>query len=273
VLLAVGDNPELYQQAHGACLSLLAHAPSHSEIVVFTTRPDRFRWLASKIRIEEIQQEQLRAWRGPRDYFFRAKFEAVRRAASLGPCHLVLLDADILVTRSLEPLIAAFDCGACIMHAPEKTLQERKGTREALQLAFGRCFAETPIGARTMVFNSGVVGIPANRRDLLERALRCNDALLDAGLRYFAVEQVAWSAVLGASGKLEFASPFIVHYWGNKREFLKAVNQVLADALMSGWTPDEAGAHLTERPFDFPLRVKDRWWHRPLARLLRIPVS
>lgn len=272
VLLAAGDNPELYQQAHGACLSLLAHAPPDSEIVVFTTRPDRFRWLASTLRIEEIKPEQLREWRGPSDYFFRAKFEAVRRAAALGPCHLVLVDADILVTRPLAPLIAALERGDCIMHAPEKTLQDRKATRDALRPLFGRCFAETWINAETMVFNSGVVGIPAGRRALVERAMRCNDALLEAGVDYFAVEQVAWSAVLGASGKLELASPFIIHYWGNKRAFLKAVNQFLADALVSGWRPDQAAAHLKERAFDLPLRVKDRWWHPRVARWLKLPV-
>lgn len=273
VLLAAGDSPDLYQQAHGACLSLLGYAPSDSEIVVFTTRPDRFRWLAPMIRIEEIQPEQLRAWQGPRDYFYRAKFEAVRRAAALGPCHLVLLDADILVTRSLEPLIAALERGACVMHAAEKTLQGRKATRVALQKVFGRCFAETPIGAKTMVFNSGVVGIPASRRDLVERAMRCNDALLEAGVHYFAVEQVAWSAVLGASGKLELALPFVLHYWGNKRAFVKAINELLADALISGWTPGEAAAHLTRRPLDLPLRRRDRWWHPWVASLLKIPIS
>jgi hypothetical protein len=273
VLLAVGDNPDLYQQAHGACLSLLAHAPYGSYIDVFTTRPDRFRWLASTIRIEEIEPEQLRAWRGPRDDLFRAKFEVVLRAATFGPCHLVLLDADTLVIRSLAPLVAALDRGACIMHAAEKTLQERKGTRDALQPLFGRCFAETPICGNTMVFNSGVVGIPACRRDIVERALQCNDALLEAGTRYFAIEQVAWSAVLGASGRLELASPFIIHYWGNKRAFLKVVNQILADTLMSGWTPDEAAAYVKRIPFDIPLRVKDRWWHRPLAILLKIPAA
>ena len=133
VILAAGDNPELYQQAHGACLSLLAHAPADSEIVVLTTRPDRFRWLAAAIRIVEIEAAQLRAWRGPRDYFFRAKFEAIRRAAAMGPCHLVLLDADTLVTRPLERLIAVLGRGACIMHAAEKTLEARKATRRAFR--------------------------------------------------------------------------------------------------------------------------------------------
>ena len=271
VLLAAGDNLEVYQQAHGACLSLLAHAPRDSEIVVFTTRPDRFHWLFAKVRVEEILPGQLREWQGPRNYFYRAKFEVVRRAAALGPCHLVLLDADVLVTGSLEPLVAALERGACVMHAAEQALCARKKTREALQAVFGRCFAEVPIDATTMVFNSGVIGIPQSRRDLVERALRCNDALLEAGVRYFAVEQVAWSAVLGAAGKLELAVPFVVHYWGNKRAFLKAVNQLLADALVCGWSPGEAAAQLMRRPLCFPLRVKDRWWHPLVARLLKLP--
>lgn len=273
VLLAAGDDAALYQQAHGACLSLLAHAPVGAEIVVFTTRVDWFRWLAQAVRIERIQAEELARWKGPLGYFFRAKFEVLRRAASPGPCHLILVDADTLVTRPLRPLIAALERGACVMHAPEKTLGERKGTREALRQAFGLRFAETPISAATMVFNSGVVGIPAGRQDLVERALRCNDALLEAGVRYCAVEQVAWSAVLGTSAKLEFALPFIIHYWGNKRAFLGAVNRLLADALMAGWTPGEAAANLGQYPMDLPLRVKDRWWHRRVASLLRLPIG
>ena len=100
---------------------------------------------------------------------------------------------------------------------------------------------------------------------------------VDRGARvivhYFAAEQVAWSAVLGASGELELALPFVLQYWGNKRAFVKAIDELLADALISGWTPGEAAAHLTRRPLDLPLRRRDRWWHPWVASLLKIPIS
>ena len=59
VLLAVGDRPDVYLQAHGACLSVLAHVPrAQRQIVLFTSAPERFAWLQDELRTRARALEQ-----------------------------------------------------------------------------------------------------------------------------------------------------------------------------------------------------------------------
>ena len=271
VLLAVGDDTRIYQQAHGACLSLLAHRPAGAfEIAVFTSRPAWFRWLDGHVRVEEVTASRLADWKGAHRYLYRAKICALREAVRTGPANHVLLDSDVLVRRPLDDLLSALADGTFLVHRVEKALDARSGTRKALRPLFHVACEDLRILPSTVVLNTGVIGVPATRHDAVDKALRLNDFILDRGVRHFAVEQIAWSVVLGPE-RVVPASGYIDHYWGNKRAFLEVINDRLADAIMRRIDPDEAAREMARRPIDLPLRVWKRWWHEPLLKFLRIP--
>jgi hypothetical protein len=181
-----------------------------------------------------------------------------------------MLDSDILVWRPLDDLLGALDGGAFLVHRAEKPLSARSATRKAFRPLYGESCEDLRIQPSTLVLNTGVVGVPASRLGTIDIALRLNDFILDRGVRHFAVEQIAWSVLLG-SERIVAAAGHIDHYWGNKRAYLKVIADRLADAIMRGIEPEEAARELARWPIDLPLRVWDRWWHEPLMRLLRIP--
>jgi hypothetical protein len=272
-VLAVGERLELYQQAHGACLSVLGFYPTGCEVAIFTSHPGRFSWLGAdpRVRVVPVAEDLLSDWQGPHRYLYRAKLCAARAAAALGPAHVVLLDADTLARRPRGRLGEDLAGGRCVMHTAEKPLDARPATRKAFSRWYGRAFDGFELQPSTLVLNSGLVGIPAEQGEVVEQALRLNDALLETGVDYFAVEQVAWSVVVGRRPPVSFAVDLIDHYWGNKRAYLALVNRLLSEALLSGWSPRQAADAFTRLQVDVPLRVRDRWWHPRLLRFLKIP--
>ena len=59
-------------------ISLLAHAPAPSELVVATDRPERFAWFGKTVRLVTLDRRELEVWRGTPPISMRVKLEAIR---------------------------------------------------------------------------------------------------------------------------------------------------------------------------------------------------
>ena len=130
--LAYGDSADVYTQSAMLLISLLAHAPAASELIVATGRPERFAWFGNTVRLVTLNQRELEVWRGTPPISMRVKLEAIR-ANWPGNGAIVLLDADVLAREPLGSFEAALSTGEVFMHKQEYELgrSTRRGNRAA----------------------------------------------------------------------------------------------------------------------------------------------
>ena len=272
VTLAYGPAEPVYRQASMLLLSLLAHAPAPRELVVVTERPDRFEWFEGSVAIHTVTPEQIARWQAPGPFSMRAKLEVLRATAPRDDA-VVLLDADTIAVASLAPLAAELAGGALYMHKREFQLaaSRRRGNRALWRALRGRRFAGWQFEADDAMWNSGVLGVAAADRPLVDEALRVYDAMAQGGIRHFATEQLAVGLVFGRTGRLREAAPWFTHYWGNKQQFDAAIARRLAQARNAGEGPAVAAERLRCEPLHLPAEVrlrrleKLRRWLRPAA--------
>jgi len=254
--MAYGDDPGVFRQAVMLIVSLLAHAPEPREIVVATDKPERFVWFGTRIEIEFLTVDRLAAWRRMPCVSLREKLE-LARVLKPEDRPLVLLDADTLATGDLSPLVERLASGAVFMHTREYELRHRKrgGDQPLLRALRGASFAGWKMRDERM-WNSGVLAVGAGDSGLLDDALRLYDAMVEGGVRHFALEQFAAGVVLGRTGRLQPAQPWFVHYWGNKRGFDAELARRLADVFLRGDSVKEAVEDDRARPIDLPAEMR-----------------
>lgn len=271
LFLVFGEGEEHYVQVHAAVLSVLAWADAGDELVIATTQPARVRWLTGhpRIRAAAIAAETLREWRGPHDFFWRAKIRCIQEHHRDGEA-LVYLDSDTYARQPLADLAAALRQGAVAMHCPEQVLAQARGAgdRQLWRQLAGREVAGCQVDAQVRMWNAGVVGVGPSGAALLDQAVRACDALCARSGVHALHEQLALSLVLGATGRLVAAAPWIDHYWGNKRGHLPVVALRLARVLGEGMDVETAARWWREAPIALPLYVKRRRWQQWAARRL-----
>jgi hypothetical protein len=264
VTLAYGEAPGVYRQSLMLLLSLVAHAPDPYELVVATDRPECYVWFGTRVEIEFLDFARLQAWKGPRPFSMRQKLELARAsiatvASGLSrtpPSATVLLDADVLALKPLGPFVTRLQAGGLFMHKKEFVLSEnrRAGNRRLWNtLRKSRSF---DFARDDAMWNSGVIGVPAADRQLLDEAIDLYDRLGEEGLTHFATEQLVEGVIFGRTGRLEPAAEWFAHYWGNKPGYDAEIARRLADAFIEGMSVKDAAAMYRERPIDLPLEVR-----------------
>lgn len=264
VTLAYGEAPGVYRQSLMLLLSLVAHAPDPYELVVATDRPECYVWFGTRVEIEFLDFAKLQAWKGPRPFSMRQKLELARASTAnsesglsrMPPSATVLLDADVLALKPLAPFVTRLQAGDLFMHKQEFVLSEnrRAGNRRLWNtLRKSRTFDFAPADA---MWNSGVIGVPAADRMLLDEAIDLYDRLGHEGLTHFATEQLVEGVIFGRTGRLKPAAEWFAHYWGNKPGYDAEIARRLADAFIEGMSVKDAAAMYRARPIDLPLEVR-----------------
>jgi len=261
--MAYGEGAAVYRQAVMLLVSLLAHAPASREIVVATDRPERFVWFGTRIEIEYLPADLLARWRGTPAVSMREKLEVARKLMPERGA-LVLLDADTLATSDLRPFVERLGRGAVFMHACEYELRRRRrpGDQPFLRALRGATFAGWQMRGDERMWNSGVIAVGERDRALVDEALRLYDAMVDAGVRHFALEQFAAGTIFGRTGRLEAAQPWFVHYWGNKAGYDAELARRLADAFLRGDSVKEAIAEYRAHPIALPAEMRATRWQK-----------
>lgn len=270
-VLAYGERPRLHAECQGAILSAMAYAPPGVQFVVLTDRPDSYRWLEDSVTIEHLPSTTLNAWRGPTGDRYRPKIEALRRLAGRGDAHVVLVDTDTLTRHELGPMLDRLDHGSFLLHRREYALSAppRRGDRMLKHEILGRAWHGITPGAQTGMWNGGVIGCAHSRLGVLDQVAAVFDSMRPAST-HFAVEQLAYSVVFEAHGRIEEAAPWIDHYWANRTFFSLAVEHALAGMVASGMTPADAAAFWREHPVTGPLDGRPTRWQRVRRRLARL---
>jgi hypothetical protein len=268
-VLAYGPRGGLHREAAMALLTIQAHAPPGSEIVLMTDRPGHYRWFANSITIDPLTPAIVRSWRGPFDDQFRPSLEALRRLAEDGAADVVLADTDTMARGDLAPLAGRLAAGAVFMHHREYDLgaPPRKGDRSLAHEIVGHSWAGITPGPTCSMWNAGIVASSRRHAGIFDRTLAVFDAIRPA-TRYFAVDQLACSIVLSACAPIEPAAPWFDHYWGNRPWFARASEKFLSRALLETLTPAAAADRLRSEPIVGALDARAPWWLRRLRRLV-----
>jgi hypothetical protein len=260
-IVSFGERDEWYAQAHLAILTAMAHLPGPYEVVVTTDRPGCYKWFGERVILRRLSPEDLVAWSGPQKFVWRVVLKSLADAALRSEAHFLYLDTDTLVRKPLDTLVAALEAGDVFLHTLESPLHARQsGSHRGL---WEQTRGRFSVDEKTELWNSGVVGLGAQNRHLLPKALQLCDSITAAGVESWLIEQLAQSMVYQATGRLKAAKPWVDHYWGNKPGYNESVREQLGTIFMRGMTVDEAVDYVRANPIpQRPLRVKPRWWHR-----------
>jgi hypothetical protein len=264
-VLAYGPRAGLHREAALALLTIRAHAPASSEVILLTDRPAHYRWLRDSITIDRLTPALVKSWRGAYDDPFRPSLEALRQLAADGAADVVLADTDTMARQDLTPFTARLAAGAVFMHHREYPLAAppRKGDRPLAREIVGHTWNGITPNETSAMWNAGVVASSRRHAGIFDRALTVYDEIRPA-TRYFAVDQLACSIVLAAYAPLEEAAPWFDHYWANRPWFNLAAERFLSRALLEGLTPSQAADRLKAQPIVGELDGRAPWW---LARL------
>lgn len=252
--LVFGANVRNHFQAHFSILSFLRHRGAGlGTVTVVTDAPDFYRHLAGHVQVLPVHEGTLREWKGEFDFFWRIKIKALEHVAAQAPGQPILyLDSDTFLHGSFAGLLAELAAGRALMHEPEGALAAlgSKTERRMWQQVGGRPFGGVAIEARHVMWNAGVVGVPAQgAAEAIALALRICDELSQAGVTPRLIEQFALSVALQERFELRAARPYIGHYWSTKDEWNEVIAAFLLESSLKSRTVDEDAAALAG--FDF----------------------
>jgi hypothetical protein len=269
--LTFGDDPTAHHQANFSILTFLSDAPTVTTVNVFTDSPRHYRHLGSRATIHPIDRAQLDEWMGAHRFFWRVKIKAIESLAAIHPGESVLyVDSDTFLIGGVSELATELANGRAIMHEVEGRLSEmkQKTTQRMWRQVRGRTFGGIRLDDE-VEWNAGVVGVPAkDRGEVIRLALAICDDMSAAGVTPRLIEQHALSVALEHVYGLRSALPWIEHYWGNKEEWNRAIEQFFAGAALEDLGFEEKLAKV--RAFDYqelPIRKIRRKGNERVRRI------
>ena len=249
--LVFGKNQQNHAQAYFSICSFLNQMEDSDRVFVMTDAPDFYKRLDEWVNILEINQEYLTTWQGEYKFFWRAKIKAIEYIGSLYPHEEILyLDTDTFLFSDLNELKNLFKNP--VMHLNEGNLSKLKSKTEKMmwQQVGGRTFGDIQINSEHCMWNAGVVGIPANKGQIMSKlALNICDEMLKENVTKRLIEQFSLSVALSENGSLQASEPFIGHYWSNKEEWNEAIQKFMLESFLKGNTVQDDIEAISD--FDF----------------------
>ncbi len=216
-------------------LLLYGKKPPVFDIIVFTDMPERFEWLKTQLplNVRLLTRDQIPELSGPHGFVLRAKIALMAKIHSETKRNLLFIDTDTILRGRLEKIFFRMEAGNCFLHKREWPLRKGRKLNPELcpqDLAFTlESGNKIQITGKTQMWNSGVVGIPESRGDLLRDALDFCDQYYKIYPGWH-VEQFSLSIILQKTGRLLGCRQKIFHYWHSKKianETISKVNQML----------------------------------------------
>lgn len=206
-------------------------------IFVMATHPELY--ASSGVEVIPVSDDTIREWKGPHNFFWRAKIKAIAYMADRYPDdHLMYLDTDTILYGRLDDLKTCLDDGCGLMHLNEghpSTMGSR--SLRMWRQTEGRSYGGVTVGARHCMYNAGVVAIPRQKlADVSRLALAVCDGMLEEDVERVTIEQYSLSIALCEQTSLKEAKGFIGHYWGNKPDWEAMAYELMARAYMEGLT-------------------------------------
>lgn len=219
------------------------YAPANSQYVMYTDRPDFYKYLSPIMETRLLDEKTLKDWHGPHNFVWRVKIMAMLDSAQKDEGHLVYLDTDTFALGSLAPMIEKLESGSCMMHERESLLSEDKAKNKVLmwKQTQNKKFGGMTIDTATAMWNAGVIALNSKVKiELLNKALKSTDEMCEQNVERWLIEQLSISLALASSEKLIPADSWIAHYWGNKDQMLRNIQIFLSQLLQQVISPIDA---------------------------------
>ncbi len=226
---------DVMRQTIFSIVSLLSFSPRNIEILVYTDDVKKFEGFFGKhpqVKLVEINKDQIKAWRGTIDFVHRVKVEILMDAAKkfVGP--IFYCDGDTYFLSSPEQIFSEVNNRISLMHIAENALIEGKDplSKKILKFCKKNQFDvggdHVAIGASTVMWNAGVLGISEANKSLLPLVLQLTDQMHTLYKKHV-MEQLAFSFFLQTRSSIKAADHVIYHYWNQKDEYQKKIDEFL----------------------------------------------
>lgn len=280
IFLSYGRSTAIHQQTLAAICSFLhakREAADSYAIRLYTEMPEFYTLVQGQVELVRLSAAQVQGWMGPSKFHLRVKpcllIEAARSCS--GP--MVFLDSDMLILDSLGSMESELLDGACYLQHKEYLVASRstKERREYMQRLAGIDLgAGVALDENSWMWNSGVIGLPPQHFERLDLVLAAVDRMVELGLspRTRLKEQLAFSLHLAATGRLQGLSDEVIHYWGNKPEWMLLLERWVLSLVGQGLDAYEAGRWIVESgpfpPVEAPQKTKSEKRKAKLRKLL-----
>ena len=231
--LVFGDTLRYHMEANLSIRTFQRQMKEGDRIIVFTNRPEYYQ--RAGVELLALTDEQMETWKGPHHYMFRIKIKAVEYLHQQYPADdLLFMDCDTFLFGSLDELKQRIAGGAGLMHKNEGHPSNMKhSSLKMWKTVAGKQMAGITFGPKHDLWNSGVIGIPADKADVvIHDWLALCDGMLDAGVTCFNLEEYALSVSLAEHTNLMATDDHVGHYWGNKPDWEKLVSDLMCKAYM-----------------------------------------
>lgn len=272
VLLTFGEQIEHHYQASFAILTYLT-SPQVSSVCVITDRPSFYQYFKDKIEIIEVNESQLKTWRGHYDFFWRIKIQAIKHVVQQAPGEDILyIDSDTFLAGDLVGFEAALQKGESYMHTCEGSLcrLQSKTERSMWRDLRGTVFGPVTIDENSEMWNAGVVLLPSKKAmDMLSLATQLCDGMCATRCTRRLIEQFSLSLALKELGPLRAADREIAHYWANKNQWNSLITEFFMYSKLTESTLEQDLNRVKELDFrKWPIYIKERNTKRYLKYLL-----
>lgn len=267
-------DPRFIRQARFSILALMEYLPAFGQkyqLIVFTDKPAEFTDLGALI--EPLDEARIKEFRGPNDFVHRMKIMALKTVMEKYPGHAILLDSDNLTFKDPLPLFEKLSVGDSILNQIEERLDKPESPLGKKFRRFFKKHPVIPIGTEELIipmdavlWNAGVVGIPSDKKYMLDKVLALCDYIYSHYQKHIA-EQVSFNIILGMHTQIQAGEACIYHWFGHGQ----AINGIIADVFeqMDGKTLSEqiaAVASVKKAVLHAPLnpRKRKKKWYKKL---------
>ncbi len=272
VYLVFGTKIENYQQAYFSIFTALLHKNDDDKIIVITDDSTLFGFFEGKIETIVINQDTIRDWEGPHQFFWRVKIKALQLVAQKYPQDSILyLDSDTFFYKNTEVLLTALQNGNQFMHLNEGKLSQLSSKTEKLmwKQMKGKSYENIIINENVAMWNAGLIGVSQRHFECLDLTLRINDAMCADGVTRRLIEQFAFSLGLNQYSELQPADHIVGHYWGNKKQWNDTISLFLRECFMKKYHFDAVVERIKDMELSkIPIRIKESSTQRKLKNLI-----
>jgi hypothetical protein len=271
--ITFGPNERNHLQAAFSIYSFLSMEAPVGVITILTDQPGFYKRFGKRVNLIHLAADVLKAWKGPKDFFWRVKIKSLELVAEQFPREpLMYLDTDTFLYRDFTPALELLARGKAGMHEHEGLLSHI-GTKSA-RITAANAMTIRQEGFRELVsysmWNAGAILVP-NKQDGEEfrLALDICDKLLKVSTRPILIEQFALSAALEHVYGLEPLHPVIAHYWSAKDEWNELIGRYFLSVYLKDLNEPEALAAFRELNLhELPIKRIERNSKRRLKGLI-----
>jgi hypothetical protein len=214
----------------------------NTQIIVYTDKEDYFKESFPEnknILYEYLDDDKIACWLGENKFMYRLKIKVLMHFFDKYKSNVLLVDTDTIYMEDIQEYFEKLEkMNVAVMYYNENRLDQKIEYVKNFDFAFQENHAfykhlentkslsntktTYQIPFSTQIWNSGVIGLNQNNRNLLDRVLDLSDTIFDQ-FKDRLSEQFAYSYVLQKNLEIIACDKAIFHYW-----YLKDFRYILA---------------------------------------------